>query len=228
MKFMSECTLQCNKPLELALPDVTYRHMVPHRITIVQVSGPTDKQVEEPARGIQCRIIANTELMNLSEPYFQNNNVISLTDNWAQVRSYGRIKLTLTSKNKDVRRYRVYSEYKETYGGVLYEDKVDKFDNVLTTIHERGRCSRINITCSKALKSLDFVTTFCCVEGDWIESFGASIDSDPSTIYSFDFTQGDLKEYVDLLKYMQLQITGSGSDDDLYVYITASGFPHIK
>ena len=225
---MSECTLQCNKPLELVLPDVTYRHMVPHRITIVQVSGPTDKQVEEPARGIQCRVIANTELMNLSEPYFQNNNVISLTDNWAQVRSYGRIKVTLTSKNKDVRRYRVYSEYKQTYGGVLYEDKVDKFDNVLTTIHDRGRCSRINITCSKALKSLDFVTTFCCVEGDWIESFGASVDSDPSTIYSFDFTQGDLKEYVDLLKYMQLQITGSGSDDDLYVYITASGFPHVK
>jgi hypothetical protein len=226
MKFMSECTLQCNKMLDVPLPDVTDRHMVPYKITLVQLSGSADKQTEEPARGLLCKVVTNMELMNLSEPFFQTNNVISLADNWAQVRTYGRVKLSLTSKTKEVRRFRIYTEYKHTYGGVLYEDKVDKFDNVLSTIHERGRCSRINITCPKPLKSLDFVTTFCCVEGEWIESFGASIDTDPTTTYSFDFTQGDLKEYTDQLKYMQLQITGS--DDDLYVYITAYGFPHVK
>lgn len=225
MKFMSECTLQCNKTLDLPLPDVTDRHMVPIRITIFQLCGPTDKQTEEPARGLMCRVMTGAEIMQLSEPYFQTNHVINLSDNWAQVRAHGRVKLVLTSKTKDVRRFRIYSEYKHTYGGVLYEDKVDKFDTVLTTIHERGRCSRINITCPKPLKSLDFVTTVCCVEGNWIESFGASVDPDPATVYSFDFTQGDLKEYVDHLKYMQLQITGAGSDEDLYVYITAYGFP---
>lgn len=225
---MSDCTLQCNKLLELPLPDVTDRHMVPVRITLVQLCGPNDKQTEEPARGITCRVLTNSEIIQLSEPYFQTNNVINLSENWAQVRTYGRVKLSLTSKTKDVRRFRIYSEYKHTYGGVLYEDKVDKFDTVLSTIHERGRCSRINITCPKPLKSLDFVTTVCCVEGEWIESFGASTDPDPSTVYSFDFTQGDLKEYVDQLKYMQLQITSMGSEDDMYVYITAYGFPHIR
>ncbi len=222
---MSECTLQCNKTLDLPLPDVTDRHMVPIRITIFQLCGPNDKQTEEPARGLICRVMTNSEIMQLSEPYFQTNHVINLSDNWAQVRAHGRVKLVLTSKTKDVRRFRIYSEYKHTYGGVLYEDKVDKFDTILTTIHERGRCSRINITCPKPLKSLDFVTTVCCVEGNWIESFGASVDPDPATVYSFDFTQGDLKEYVDHLKYMQLQITGAGGDEDLYVYITAYGFP---
>jgi hypothetical protein len=225
---MSECTLQCNKLLELPLPDVTDRHMVPFRITVVQLSGPADKQTEEPARGITCRVLTNTDIMQLAEPFFQTSNVINLTDHWAQVRNHGRVKLNLTSKTKEVRRFRIYSEYKQTYGGVLFEDKVDKFDTVLSTIHERGRCSRINITCPKPLKSLDFVTTVCCVEGDWIESFGASLDSDPATVYSFDFTQGDLKEYVDLLKYMQLQISAMGGDDDFYVYITAYGFPHAS
>jgi hypothetical protein len=225
---MSECTLQCNKLLELPLPDVTDRQMVPFRITVVQLTGPADKQTEEPARGITCRVLTNTDIMQLAEPFFQTSHVINLTDHWAQVRNHGRVKLNLTSKTKEVRRFRIYSEYKQTYGGVLFEDKVDKFDTVLSTIHERGRCSRINITCPKPLKSLDFVTTVCCVEGDWIESFGASLDSDPATVYSFDFTQGDLKEYVDLLKYMQLQISAMGGDDDFYVYITAYGFPHAS
>ena len=227
MKFMSECTLQGNKPLDLSLPDITDRHMVPHRITIMQVVGPVDKQTEEPARGLMCRVSANVDIMNLAEPYFQTNHVISLSDNWAQVRAYGRVKLSLTSKTKDVRRFRVYTEYKHTFGGVLYEDKVDKFDTVLSTIYERGRCSRITITCTKPLKSLDFVTTACCVEGDWIESFGASLESDPSTVYTFDFTQGDLKEYADQLKFMQLQITCQG-DEDMFAYITAYGFPHSR
>ena len=228
MKFMSECTLQCNKILDIQLPDLTDRYMVPYIITLVQLSGPVDKQTEEPAKGITCKVSSNVELLSVAEPYFQTSNVLSLVDNWASVRNYGRIKLSLNSKTKEPRRFRIYSEYKPCGGGVIYEEKIDKFDTVLQTIHERGRCSRITISCPKVLKSLDFVTTVCCVEGSWIDSFGATTETDTSTVYTFDFTEGDLKEYTDLLKYMQLQIAFAGSDDDMYVYITAYGFPHAK
>jgi len=228
MKFSSECTLQCNKLLDLQLPDMTDRHMAPYKITFVQLSGPVDNSVETPARSITCRLTTSTEIINLNEPYFQSSNMIDLTDYWAAVRSYGRVKLSLTSKTKEVRRFRIYSEYKPCYGGILYEDKIDKFDTVLQTIHERGRCSRITITCSKPLKSLDFVTTISCIEGSWIESFSATTDPDPKTIYNFDFTNGDLKEYTDSLKYMQLQISTGATDEDVSVYITAFGFPHLK
>lgn len=228
MKFSSECTLQCNKLLELQLPDMTERHMAPHKITIMQLSGPSDAHCEIAAKGITCRVTTSTEIINLNEPFFQSSNILDLTDYWASVRSYGRVKLSLTSKTKEVRKFRIYSEYKTCYGGLLYEDKIDKFDTVLQTIHERGKCSRINITCSKPLKSLDFVTTISCIEGSWIESFSATTDPDPKTVYSFDFTTVELKDYVDSLKYMQLQISATGSDEDVSVYISAFGFPHVK
>jgi hypothetical protein len=220
--------MQCNRTLDIQLPDMTHKYQVPYKITVMQLSGPQDNLTEEPAKSITCKVAASAELLNLGEPYFQLNHVINLEDNWAQVRASGRVKVTLTSKQKEVRRFRVYADYRECFGGVIYEDKVDKFDSILSTIHERGRCSKLTITCPKPLKSLDFVTTFSCTEGDWIDSFGANVESDPSTVYSFDFTSGDLKDYVDYLKYLQLQVAGFNPTEDIFIYVTAYGFPNSK
>ena len=39
--------------------------------------------------------------------------------------------LNLTSKTKEIRRFKIYSRYRSAIGGVIYEDKIDKQNNCM-------------------------------------------------------------------------------------------------
>ena len=66
MEFVSECTLHCNKALDVQVPDMTDRYMVPYNITIVQINGQGEKQTETNARNIACRVSTSLEILNLN------------------------------------------------------------------------------------------------------------------------------------------------------------------
>lgn len=228
MKFYTDFTITASNNLEVNLPDMTHKFMVPHRITIVQLKGSRDDKSEENVKDVQCRVFTgSTELCNLSEVYFQLDNVIDLDKFWGMIERIGRIRLHVMNKSRDPRDFRVYTEYRSCKGGVIYQEKTDRFDNVIENVVKAGRCTMLNMTFDKKLSSLEFLTTSSCVDGDWIESIGADIDENSKVdeVYSFDFTDDELNKYIDELKYIKLQVRAS-EDVSVNAYVSAYGFLH--
>lgn len=226
MEFVTNTRIKPNSHTDIPLPDMTKRYMVPREITIHQLEGPKDAKTEAPARDIQVRVSAATELLNLSETYWQTNDTIDLSPVWGMVEPYGRVKLQICNKSRDHREYSIVTTYTESTGGVIYQERTDVFDKIITNILNAGQCSKIVFSFNKRITNLSFLTTSTCTKGDWISSFEAEIadDADENTQYTFDFTDPGLGEYAEELENLNIEINSGSDSPPLMAYVTAYGF----
>ena len=228
LAFSTDVRVHGNNKGLCVLPDMTHRFMVPLKLEILELTGPKDAKVEQPAKEIICRVFSgNVELCNLAQPYFRDNNVIDLTPYIGFVERNGRISIDLQNKDKTSREFRVITRYVFSYGDIIHQECNINFENIIENITRSGRCSKLSIAFNLPVKSISMMTTSCCLEGTWIESFTAEGSGDPEEVFTFDFVN-EQSEYIDDLKYMALKVDGPEEGPVLCAYITAWGYPHVK
>ena len=233
MKFVTECLLPAGKSNQTTLPNLTKKCQIPIKIIITErVSG-----VEVPISGILCRVHGGgTEIGNLGEPTFKLSNEIDLSPYLGMVEKTGQVSVTLTNRSSDPKHVKIYAEYTSSYGGVLLEEKIDHFETLLRDIQSKGFCTKLVLSFSHPLQSLEFANVAECLDGseNWIQSINVPIDDEldvEDQIYVIDFTTPDLgSDYSENLNFMglraQTKTTNEEHQPTLYLYVTAYGFPY--
>lgn len=232
MRFVTTCLLPAGKTNTINFPNLTKQSKVPCKITITDIQGGE----EVPVNGILCRIHAGgSEVGNYGEPTFRLTNELDLSAYRGVVERSGRVSVTVTNRELDVKRLKFYTEYEQSQGGVLIEEKVDHFENVLNDIYNKGFCTRLVIAFNKQIEALEFASVAECENsagGQWIEPLSIPIDDEldvDDQVYTIDLTGPDLGPlYSENLNFLELRVIPKKTEGDreqLYMYITAYGFP---
>lgn len=229
MIFTTDLHITSNNVMDINLPDMTRKNMVPWKLTINQMNGPKDDKTESPARDIICRVFSSVEIVNLSEAFFRVENVIDLSPYFGFIERYGRLRVNINNRHKEPRSFRIITEYKSSMGGLLYQERANTFENIMDNISKLGYCTKLTLCFNKPLQELSFLTTSTCQQGNWIDSFGTDTSTDEDQVYLFDFTSDDLKEYADDLQYLKLNALATTEDNTpLLAYVMAWGFPNVR
>jgi hypothetical protein len=230
--FTTDVLVKYNNRTMLSLPDMTKKFMIPYKVEIYELSGPKDNKTLTKAKDIICRFMTRHELFKLCEPYFTNNHVVDMEKYIGDIENYGRLNVELSNKGDGVREFRFISHYRFSQGGIIFQERNVVFDKFMEEISKAGRCSKISLSFNRPIKKIFCLTTSCCVEGDWIESFSVENDSenpsdeDDEMVYEFDFLDS-LSDYIDYLNFLKLKVEYDTEDKEiLNAYITAYGFPN--
>jgi hypothetical protein len=228
MRILSKLKLIAGKQGQIFCPDLTCQQLVPCKITIMeQCDG-----VERPARDILCKINSGSggELFNSSEAYFHITHEFDLTPCMYTVVKTGKVDITITSRSKELKHISIYTDYVESYGSIIYQEKVDHFEDVLRNVSKCGRCSKLILSFNRPVKDIHCLATAECLDkpDDWISSFDIVV-SQEDTSYSLDCAGEQYAKYLD---FMQLQISDGASEEvrrsePLVLYIVAYGFPRL-
>jgi hypothetical protein len=232
MRFITTCVLTSGKSEQIEFPNLTRISKVPCKITITEEVREGE---EIASTGILCRIHAGgVEVGNYGEPSFRLTNEMDLSPYKGVVDRTGRVSVLVTNRTTDPKRLKFYIDYEKSMGGLLIEEKIDHFANVLNTIYNAGFCTKLIISFSRQVNRLEFASIAECEDSDgqWIEPFNVPIDKDldiEDQVYTIDFTQKDLGAwYSDNLNFLVMRVEATKKDKDeppLYMYISAYGFP---
>ncbi len=228
MRILSKIKLTAGKQVQVYCPDLTSQQLVPCKITVNELSDGE----ERPAKDILCKISSGSgELFNSSEAYFNITNEFDLNPCMYTVERTGKVDVVLTSRSKEVKTLTIYTDYAESLGTVIYQEKIDHFEDVLKNVSKCGRCTKLILSFNRAVKEIQCVVTAECVDQPdlWISSFDIVVDQEDSAIYALDCAGEQYAKYLD---FMQLQISDGASEevrrsDPLILYVVAYGFPRL-
>lgn len=232
MRFVTACLVTAGKSNTIGFPVLTKQSYVPNKITITEISDGEEK----PVNGILCRVHAGgSEIGNYGEPTFRLTNELDLTSYKGVVDRSGKVSISITNRTSEPKRLKLYTDYSQSHGGVLLEEKIDHFENLLNDVHSKGFCTRLVISFNKQVESLEFasVAEFEGGEGNWIEPFNVPIDNEldvEDQVYTIDFTEKELGPiYSENLNFLQANASAKKTENDretFYMYVTAYGFPY--
>lgn len=233
MKFVTECLIPAGKSNTIICPNLSKQCQVPRKILITE----TTTNGEQPISNVMCRIHGGgAEIGNYGEATFKLFNEIDLGPFAGIVEKTGVVTVTLFNRGDGPKRVKVYTEYVESYGGVLFEEKMDHFENLLSDIRSKGYCTKLVLTFSHQLASLEFANRAECLDevDKWIQPLDVPIDKDldlDDQVYVIDLTTPKLGAvYSNYLNFMELRAipapTGEEKQPPLYLYVTAYGFPN--
>jgi hypothetical protein len=236
MKFVTECLLPAGKSNVIQCPNLTKQCQVPGKIMITE---KTSEGEEVAISGVLCRIHGGgAEIGNYGEPTFKLSNEINLSPYSGIIEKTGSVTVLLTNRSGDPKRVRVHVDYVESYGGIILEEKIDHFENLLSDIHSKGYCTKLVLTFSQQLESLEFANVAECLEGQesWVQPLNVPIDDDldlDDQVYVIDFTTPELGSmYSENLNFMELRAhmkpTSGERQPTMYMYVTAYGFPYKR
>jgi hypothetical protein len=219
-----------NKQSDIMYPDLTNRELIPVSLRICELTGAAEEEI--PARSLVIRLNSNAELSTYCEAYFQTNEHIDLSDFRGIIRKTGKLSFQLTNKNREPRDYRIYMGYEPSLGGQLYDETVTAdFEEIPAKIANTGRCTVLTLTASRPLASLRMMTTVISPdENDTIWGLtGFEVEghgTNSAETYVFDFTQPEMRCYVDKFRYLRLQVKEVATDSShpLTLYVSAIGF----
>jgi hypothetical protein len=227
--------VSAGKPYNFTLPNLTKQSLVPNKVTITELDDNND---ETPVSGIMCKISSGgTEVGNYNEPHFRLTNELDLSPYQGIVNRTGMATVNISNRSNSMKKLVLCSDYKESYGGVLYEDKIDHFENLLNDIHTKGYCTRIVVSFNKQVKKMQLAPVCDCDEegGSWIEALTVPLEPEldiDDQIYTIDLTNKDLgPQYSENLNFLSAQVEVERNEDDkspFYMYVTAYGFPYSR
>jgi hypothetical protein len=233
MKFVTTCVVTAGKTNTIGFPILTKQSLVPHLISVTEIKDG----VEVPITGVLCRVQAGgTEVGNYGEPTFKLTNEMDLSPYKGLIDRSGKVSVTITNRTIDPKRVKLYADYKPSHGGVLLEEKIDHFENLLNDIHSKGFCTRLVISFNKPVETLEFASVAEHVDGDggeWIQPFNVPIDTAldvEDQVYTIDFAERSLGLlYSENLNFLEARAVAKKSENDrepFYMYVTAYGFPY--
>ena len=226
MQILSKIKITPGKSWQVLCPDLTSQKLVPCKITINEICDGHEK----PAKDIQCRINSgNGEIFNISEAYFNITHEFDLNQCMYVVEKTGKVDIGLINRSKELKNLAIYTDYSESIGAIIYQDKIDHFEDVFKNVSKCGRCTKLIFSFNRAVKEIQCVVTAECVDqpSNWINSFDIVVDPEDSAIYALDCAGEQYARYMD---FIQLQIKDGASDeirrsDPLILYVIAYGFP---
>jgi hypothetical protein len=194
-----------------------------------------DGAESQPLLDVQCRISnMGFDIVQVGESYFNSTNVISLDDYRGQLSKGGDLQIQLLNKSKEVKNVIIKVSYQTNIGTVIYTNKYDHFEQVLSDVYGAGQCTRLVISFNRKIRELQLRPTVEFVGGAsdaWIG--GLEIDVDSATApngrptYTIDFSD-DLALFNRYLNYLQLAVIDSLGDDSgsdpLLLYVVAYGY----
>ena len=230
-------------PITVNCPDLTHRCLIPHRLVINQLSEECDEdgnRIEKPVKDITSIKVQSGggEVVLFSRQVLRLNNVCDFTPYESSIEKRGNVQLTL-NQSKGHNQYIIHVFYKHSYGGILYDEKCQSFDKVMSSIVDKGICTKLILSFNKPLASLEFPLTATCHEDEdleqWIDPLGLPIDSEKSTVdevYEVDFTEPGIISHPSDIKNMTLVVREREDENDderrepLIGYVIAYGFTH--
>lgn len=235
MKFITACVITAGKTSTIGFPLMTKKSLIPSKITITEIINGEEVSVT----GVLCRIHAGgAEVGNYGEPTFRLTNELDLANYKGIVERAGRVSITITNRSAEPKRLKLYTDYTKSYGGVLLEEKIDHFENLLNDIHSKGFCTRLVISFNKDVEHFEFasVSEYEPDENDqtkWIVPFDIPIDNEldvDEQVYTIDFTGPDLGiDYSENLNFLEIRAIPKKRENDrdpFNMYVTAYGFPY--
>lgn len=187
-----------------------------------------------------CRVAtgSNHDLVTYDEPSFKITNELDLTYYNSQIDQTGRVALYIHNRANAAKNLDIVVDYRESYGSVLVENKIDHCENVLKDIKAKGFCTKMVMTFNKRVKDVEFRNVACPSEDsaekfDWPDPFTLKGMDDAvdleDHVYVVDFTEfGNGTLYPDTLDFMTVCPTAQDNSDGetLYMYVKAYGFPN--
>jgi hypothetical protein len=227
--FVSRCKALPNKIIVASFPNMTSQQLIPSCVSLFE---GTDTQ---PLLDVQCRISnMGVDIVQVGESYFNSTNVISLDDYRGHLSKGGDLQIHLLNKTKDVKNIVVKVTYQSNIGNVIFTNKYDHFEQVLTDVYGAGQCTRLVISFNRKIRELQLRPTVEYVGGtgdSWIG--GLEIDVDSATepngrpTYTIDFVD-DLAMFNRYLNFLQLSVLDSVGEDSgaepLLLYVVAYGY----
>jgi hypothetical protein len=232
MKFTTPCFLNVGKNNTIKCPNLTRQCKIPIKLVITETNSNDD---EIPVTNILCRVSSGgADIGNFNEPSFRLSNEIDLSPFKGVIDKYGCVSVSLTNRSTEPKKIKLHIEYIESYGSIILEEKIDHFENVLNEVRSKGYCTRLVLTCSRRIESLEFASSATCVDEHekWIQPLNVPIDNDldlDDQIYNIDFATEELGQiYSENLEFLELRVrpTKVETNDTFYLYVTAYGFPN--
>jgi len=230
MRLTLKVKVPPSKCIALICPTLTEQLLIPHKLTFTE--GVGDNEV--PVKDIHCRVTGSgTELVNHTEAYFFITNEVPLDSSRLTVERSGRVDVLLTNRAQNPKVITMYTDYVESIGSIIYQDKTDRFDELLRNIAKAGRPTRLVFGFSRPVKSITCSTTVDCesATGDgeddgWIQPFKIEPAESDSGCGPFALDCAHEK-YGRYLEYMQLIPQPASMAEGLpplQIYLLAYGF----
>jgi hypothetical protein len=234
MKFSTTCFLSVGKSATLQCPNLTKKCKIPIKIVLTEVDSDGN---ETPASAIICKLsTGGTEIGHLNEPSFRLTNEIDLSSYKGVIDRNGTVTVNLTNRSTDPKNLMMHTEYVESFGGILSEEKIDHFETLLTDIKTKGFCTRLVITANRQLESLEFAGKAECDDHEsWVQPLNVPIDTEldvDDQVYNIEFAAAELGPlYSENLEFLELRAKAVKTEADtgtFYLYVLAYGFPHKR
>jgi len=226
MRFTTKCKIPAGRTEQLEFPNMSKNTLIPMRVSIYDsTQGET-----EPVKEIICRIASgNTEIGCYTEPYFVKTHVVPFEDYKNIVLRGCDLTLGLTNKSREVKQYTVYVDYEKSYGGIIYQQKTDKFDRILKDIRDLGICTRLEISFNRKISELQLRTLTECDAKEWLTPLVITVDEE-DPIYTVDFSTDEFIVFAENLNFMQFMVAEQPGEheDPLQMYVLAYGYSTKK
>ena len=225
MRLSLKVKIPPSKCITLNCPNLTEQLLVPQKLIFTEGSGDT----EVPAKDIQCKITGSgSELLNHTEAYFFITNEVPLDTCSTTIERSGRVEALLTNRSQNLKIITMYVDYSESIGNIIYQEKTDRFEELLRNISKAGRPTRLVFGFNRPVKGILCSTTVDATNGDddnWIQPFKIEPEESESGCGPFALDCANEK-YGKFLEYMQLsaQPVTINEQQPLQIYVLAYGF----
>lgn len=243
MNISTKRGLKGGKICKINLPNLANnRYLVPNEISVYQIGERGEKV---PVKNISLSVMCgNASILTNQPAYFQLTNSVDLTDFQHKVAEGCNMELSLTNNTTDHRDFYISTQYKQTYGNIIYQNSYNEFGNVMNDIHSAGLCTRLVLNFNRPVKGAELVSIVNKelddekeVDTEWFDSLELG-DTDENS-YVIDLTEEGFSMYSQYLNFMKLVIPKdneqSNEDDDddeeqeeLKLYVVAYGFPYSR
>lgn len=235
MKLLGRIKVPTNKQtVTFVCPNLSSQKLIPSYVTITEVVAGE----ETAPKDISCKLsVGNIELYNCGEAYFNISNEFDLASCLLNISKCPKLEVGLSNRSSNVKNMAITVTYTESIGQLIYQDKVDHFEDVLRSVHRSGLCTKLILSFNRPLKSLACATTVECLDvpEEWVQPFeiisGDNGDTDPSepVLYGIE-CNGEL--FTQFFEYMQLRVEDDAPEEvkkvnPLVLYVMAYGFPRM-
>jgi|LakMenEpi03Aug12_release.lakeMendotaPanAssembly.Ray.scaffolds.fasta_scaffold00943_14 hypothetical protein len=158
------------------------KNQIPSMIKILKLNDDT----YEPAQNIDFKIWCNGhDLHEYKESYFLLYNYISLDDFKSILNTGQTCEFSLKSYNSESSDYRVIITYVESFGCIIYEDKILSTRTLFKDIKVQGNMTQLFLIFNKKITDLQLVPVI-----------SADIDENEPWIYAIDFETTEDGQYM--------------------------------
>lgn len=200
------------------------KNLVPNMIRLLKQN---QDGTYSPTTNLQLKFWCGVELFEYKESYFMLYNFINLDDFKSIINKGDTCEFYLKCISEEPADYRIIIDYIESYGTIIYQERLSSLKTLFTDIKQVGYMTRLTLNFNKKVKDLKVLSTVSVTDlGEkekWFYPF--DIEDEEDNIYTIDLTKEN-SIYVDYSQFMRLVYTVVGEQDieNLLINVLALGY----